>query len=994
MIGQKWITYFLPGIRAKLILFTFGLLFTFGTLSFLYLNYKENKRISEVFEKEIQAPLSYINTLTLDINNLSSTLILSQELKQRINKKGKELAGKKIRVSKNNQSIFSDFFQGGRNSFYRESYFSQYLSEKEINQLIDKIRAQFRDENGLDISDSKFQSMLNTAARAAGYRSQLEELLEIQRKEFNGERTNSASNPGADTKETNLSSPKFSTNAGDLGNPAKRENHEKKLNRAKSLLSREERILRQSIQNFFQGKNRDQIEELGFNPRNVRIQSYDTQNVLFLDTGRILPGSSFSSRRLLTWKEFEANKNILLNFNLDELTAPVLEKSEEFELGKNRFEVISKPFFKNTELSSRARLILMDQQSGDSEWISYLREDFLISDKFQEIIDQLRERREVLFEKSIPPYKDLEYKKLYQAYFQLVSDRASLYQTLHPYPEENKKRREDILESIKGLEREEKILEAKIETLRLEAEKFQSSGESSKADKNLIQAENLGTDLENLREEISHQKTSITSWNEHPRLKLAEAYANLREAALLSYIHLPYQNNNLAYEKFLRDNEIFNSEHRKWKHIRSWIREGKSETEIPDLFLPGLGKTDIFPAGILARSRMEAEEYMWKLDSTPLYAHPETDKSLAHLLLQRNVAGTNLIFLDRSESFEELQKNQTQLIQIAMGIGLMFLIIAAVASNFAVKNLRLISRKVEEVGSGNLSVEFPDSGWDEIGTLSRTLNSMVEGLKEREELQGEIQAAAEIQKRLLPETLPNFPGWEFGSFYKPMNGVGGDYFDFIRGPNPSDLFICIADVSNHGVGPALVMATVRSQLQALIRRGSRDPKKILLELNAFLYLDTPDSIFVTLFLGLLNIDSGEFFYISAGHMKPVIFRSKDQKIRLAKAGGLPLGMDENSFFETTIELRKTQLEPGDIFFQYTDGLTESMNRERTPYGLERLTQVLVRPWEIGSSVSERITWIAKDVEEFTGNLLLGDTATKLEDDMAMILIRRKPVGYP
>ncbi|NCS93979.1 MAG: SpoIIE family protein phosphatase [Leptospira sp.] len=940
------LSFLKPGIRIKLIVFTLLLLVTFGLANFIYFYYSQNDWIRENFQKEIEAPLSYINSLSLEMENIATTLVLVEDMKNRIKSKGNDKSLKKRVVSSSvNSSLFGLFSQNKSKVSYQNTYFSEYLPEKEILALTERIQSQFRDEKGVVISDQKFASILSIAASVARIQSRID----------------------------NLDS-KIEKTARD----------EKILSRDRNLLSKENKRFRESIQNFFKNTNRDKVEELGFNPRNVRIQSYDIEKNLFLDTGKLIEGSSFSSRRLFSQADFESDKNDFLTFEQNELVHLSENKSKSYEIGKNLFEVISKPFFKSPGLTNRSSLIIQDMETGESNWMEMMREDRSLTIKFEDLIDKLRERRLVIINSNIQPSKDKEFIQLYKDYNTLLKKRSSLFNKLHPYPDENKNRRESINVSIKELETKAEKLELKISSLHSESKLAIANGEENLAEKLELEAENLGSDLSNTNEEIEQVKNTITSWNEYPKLKLAESYQNLRDASLKAYIHLPYKNDTLSYDKFLRDNTIFNSEHRRWTHIRDWIMDANSETTLPKIYLPGRGRVETFEDGILSRSRLEAEEYMWFLDSTPLYSFPDIDKSLAHILLSKNLAGVNLIIIDRSDAVKKSKESINKLLQVSIGLALVFMLIAIVSSTYAVKKLRKITENTEKIGKGDLNVSFPSKGWDEIGSLGRTLNSMVTGLREREELRGELEAAEEIQKRLLPEKLPVHEGLEFGAFYKAMHGVGGDYFDFIE--MDGKIFLCIGDVSNHGVGPALVMALLRSQLHTLIRKGAKDPKKILLELNSFLYADTPDTIFVTFFLGIYDIQTHDIIFASAGHNKPIVYRKKDDACKYLKAGGLPLGMDENSFFETTIELRKTTLETGDFFFQYTDGVNEAMNDNRDQYGNERLASFIKNHQDVPSN--ELVESIAKDVETFSGKKIFIDGPSELNDDIAMIGLKR------
>jgi serine phosphatase RsbU (regulator of sigma subunit) len=219
-----------------------------------------------------------------------------------------------------------------------------------------------------------------------------------------------------------------------------------------------------------------------------------------------------------------------------------------------------------------------------------------------------------------------------------------------------------------------------------------------------------------------------------------------------------------------------------------------------------------------------------------------------------------------------------------------------------------------------------------------------------------------------------------------MSGVGGDYYDFMNSGEDKIAF-CIGDVSNHGIGPALVMVSLRSQLQSLIRSNETDLRKILLSLNEQVYADTPSHIFVTFFLGIYEKKSGKISYINCGHSKPIVYRAKANKVETFNSGGMPLGAIDNDIFDTTIEEEVMQLEIGDLFFQYTDGVNEAMNAKSELFGGERMEQIILTQ---GKETPEEITnKIAKEVEKFSGKKIFCAGPSELNDDIAMIAFRRK-----
>src|SRR5690606_10390655 len=122
-------------------------------------------------------PLSYINALSLEMDNLAYTLVLVEDMKNRIKTKEKELQKFKTKiVTNNNSALFGIFSSNDKKILYRDSYFSQYLSEKEILDLTEKIKNQFRDENGVEIDDATFNSILAIARNVAIIQSRIEKL--------------------------------------------------------------------------------------------------------------------------------------------------------------------------------------------------------------------------------------------------------------------------------------------------------------------------------------------------------------------------------------------------------------------------------------------------------------------------------------------------------------------------------------------------------------------------------------------------------------------------------------------------------------------------------------------------------------------------------------------------------------------------------------------------------------------------------------------------
>lgn len=140
-------------------------------------------------------------------------------------------------------------------------------------------------------------------------------------------------------------------------------------------------------------------------------------------------------------------------------------------------------------------------------------------------------------------------------------------------------------------------------------------------------------------------------------------------------------------------------------------------------------------------------------------------------------------------------------------------------------------------------------------------------------------------------------------------------------------------------------------------------------------------------MAIFDSNTSKLEYISAGHVKPLFYDASDRKIKELPAGGLPIGMDENSFFETTIERRVLTLDSGDVFFEYTDGLDEARNPNGEMYTREKLARLLHANGE--KRPEELIKTVVSDVEAHTQQDLGKAGLSQLSDDIAMIAIRKR-----
>ena len=247
----------------------------------------------------------------------------------------------------------------------------------------------------------------------------------------------------------------------------------------------------------------------------------------------------------------------------------------------------------------------------------------------------------------------------------------------------------------------------------------------------------------------------------------------------------------------------------------------------------------------------------------------------------------------------------------------------------------------------------------------RSESKLRKASEEQARISGELAVAQRIQREMLPTSFPSFV---YGSL-EPAREVGGDLFDFFI--RDGKLFFCIGDVAGKGVPSAMLMSVVHS-LFRMVSRTEESPSKILSMLNGELCRGNDSNMFVTFFVGCLDLYSGELYYASAGHDKPFIIA--DEVSMMPAQSNLPLGV----FPDTHFEEQNCTLSPGTTLLLYTDGLTESKNVERKQFGRERVVEVLnafVKSRE--QSPDSLVASLSKAAHKFAGKAPQSDDLTVL-----------------
>ena len=323
-----------------------------------------------------------------------------------------------------------------------------------------------------------------------------------------------------------------------------------------------------------------------------------------------------------------------------------------------------------------------------------------------------------------------------------------------------------------------------------------------------------------------------------------------------------------------------------------------------------------------------------------------------------------------------------------IGVGLLVLYIAGrIIIRRAVKPLKKLAASADWVAKGRFNTPLPDIKHnDEVKLLRDSFEKMqisltryVEDLKKttasKAAIESELKVAHDIQMSMLPKTFPPYPDRHDVDIYgllKPAKDVGGDLFDFFI--RDEQLFFCIGDVSGKGVPASLVMAVTRSLFRNISAHVA-EPHHIVRTLNKALTEGNETSMFVTLFVGVLDLKTGYLTYCNAGHNSP-LFIGRGVGV-LPCEPNLPLGIENDWDFV----LQETALDPKTTIFLYTDGLNEAENISHSQFGEERIKTLAETLLADGKNASQDlVTAMAEAVHDFVGD-------AEQSDDLTMLAIR-------
>lgn len=255
--------------------------------------------------------------------------------------------------------------------------------------------------------------------------------------------------------------------------------------------------------------------------------------------------------------------------------------------------------------------------------------------------------------------------------------------------------------------------------------------------------------------------------------------------------------------------------------------------------------------------------------------------------------------------------------------------------------------------------------------LHITFKNVINESKELLLIKRDIDIAKNIQLATIPKTPPKIEGYEISASYHPMESIGGDFYDFHVIDN-NNIGVLISDVSGHGISSALIASMIKIVF-SIQKNIANNPNEFLTHMNSVL-LNNIESQFLTANYIYIEKDKRKLFFSRAGHEPLIIFKRKINRIRRFIPSGKPIGIFDNIILGT----EEIDIEPGDRIVLYTDGITESINENKTLYGKDQFEKIIFNNKDnspevfIDNLFKDLNTWIGKE--------------NHFEDDLTIVVI--------
>ena len=328
---------------------------------------------------------------------------------------------------------------------------------------------------------------------------------------------------------------------------------------------------------------------------------------------------------------------------------------------------------------------------------------------------------------------------------------------------------------------------------------------------------------------------------------------------------------------------------------------------------------------------------------------------------------------------------------VIFGLLLMFVVYYSVI-NRTMKPLRSLTAQAERIASGNFRDNLPQiDRQDEIGILSKSFSDMQTSLvsyideltqttAKKERIEGELQIARDIQMGMVPRSFPPFPERKDVDLFvsmQPAREVGGDFYDYFI--QDEQLYFCIGDVSGKGVPASLLMAVAVNLFRVVGRQGL-SPEEMATQLNNQLAADNEQMMFITMFIGKIQLRDGSLSYCNCGHNPPYLLEDGKQTFtQMDCSPNSPIGVVPGFAFEG----QRIDSIQGHPLLLYTDGLNEAENEEEEIFGYERLNA------QLGRKPFRNPETTVNELQEAVAAFVNGAPAS---DDMTILCLSIRPAS--
>ena len=328
------------------------------------------------------------------------------------------------------------------------------------------------------------------------------------------------------------------------------------------------------------------------------------------------------------------------------------------------------------------------------------------------------------------------------------------------------------------------------------------------------------------------------------------------------------------------------------------------------------------------------------------------------LMISQSAHGTGLTWIiatlvPENDFLAEIKAGRYRHIQIGSLAVFITLLVGLVVAAISIWPMMDLVAFVDRIHRGDLKQELKLEYSTEFVQLSKHINAMTAGLRDRMRLRNSLVLAQEVQQNLLPSKNPTVKGLDITGHATYCDETGGDYFDFLKIANQPDTTAAIAvgDVVGHGVAAAMLMATARG----ILRSRCRIPgtlADLLTHLNALLVEDTGGDRFMTMLLMTVDAKRKEMCWATAGHDTPIVYDPATDHFSEFNGTGMSLGLVKEAEYE---EHLFTDVQPGQVIMALTDGLWEAFNKEGEMFGKDRLRSLIRRFANLSAvEISERI----------------------------------------